>query len=120
MISARWRRSRPPSGWPGSSPCRTCSSPRRGHCCCSASLFRWSWLEGAFLLEAITRDALGDRTAAERALERALDLAEPDNTLLWFLQQPAPALLGQHARHRTSHASLITEIDNLLAARNSA
>jgi hypothetical protein len=39
---------------------------------------------------------------------------------LWFLQQPAPALLGQHARHRTSHASLITEIDNLLAARNSA
>jgi LuxR family transcriptional regulator, maltose regulon positive regulatory protein len=86
----------------------------------SASLFRWSWLAGAFLLEAITRDALGDRTAAESALERALDLAEPDSTLLWFLLQPAPDLLGHHARHRTSHASLIAEIDSLLAARNSA
>jgi LuxR family transcriptional regulator, maltose regulon positive regulatory protein len=86
----------------------------------SASLFRHSWLAGAFLQEAITRDTLGDRTAAERALERALDLAEPDSTLLWFLMQPAPGLLGHHTRHRTSHASLITEIDSLLAARNSA
>jgi LuxR family transcriptional regulator, maltose regulon positive regulatory protein len=86
----------------------------------SAPLFRQSWLAGAFLLEAIARDALGDRTAAKRALERALDLAEPDSALLWFLLQPAPALLGHHARHRTSHASLITEIDSLLAARSSA
>jgi LuxR family transcriptional regulator, maltose regulon positive regulatory protein len=86
----------------------------------SASLFRQSWLAGAFLLEAITRDALGDRGAAERALERALDLAEPDSTLLWFLLQPAPGLLKDHTRHRTSHASLIAQIDSLLAARNSA
>ncbi|TQL97023.1 LuxR family maltose regulon positive regulatory protein [Actinoallomurus bryophytorum] len=86
----------------------------------SASLFRRSWLAGAFLLEAIARDALGDRGAAERALERALDLAEPDSTLLWFLLQPAPGLLAHQAGHRTSHASLITEIDSVLAARNSA
>jgi LuxR family transcriptional regulator, maltose regulon positive regulatory protein len=86
----------------------------------SASLFRQSWLAGAFLLEAITRDALGDRGAAGRALERALDLAEPDSTLLWFLLQPAPGLLKDHTRHRTSHASLIAQIDSLLAARNSA
>ena len=86
----------------------------------SASLFRRSWLAGAFLLEAITRDVLGDRTAAEHALERALDLAEPDSTLLWFMLQPVPTLLGHHTRHRTSHASLIAEIDSLLAARNSA
>jgi LuxR family transcriptional regulator, maltose regulon positive regulatory protein len=86
----------------------------------SASLFRSSWLTGAFLLEAIARDALGDRGAAARALERALDLAEPDSTLLWFLLQPAPGLLEDHARHRTSHASLIAEIGSLLAARNSA
>jgi LuxR family maltose regulon positive regulatory protein len=86
----------------------------------SATLFRWSWLAGAFLLEAITRDVLGDRTAAEHALERALDLAEPDSTLLWFMLQPVPTLLGHHARHRTSHASLVAEIDSLLAARSSA
>jgi LuxR family maltose regulon positive regulatory protein len=86
----------------------------------SATLFRWSWLAGAFLLEAITRDVLGDRTAAEHALERALDLAEPDSTLLWFMLQPVPTLLGHHARHRTSHASLIAEIHSLLAARSSA
>jgi LuxR family maltose regulon positive regulatory protein len=63
---------------------------------------------------------LGDRTAAEHALERALDLAEPDSTLLWFMLQPVPTLLGHHARHRTSHASLVAEIHSLLAARSSA
>jgi len=86
----------------------------------SASLFRQSWLAGAFLLEAITRDALGDRIAAERALERALDLAEPDRTLMWFLLQPAPTLLGHRDRYRTRHASLVAEINSLLAVRNSA
>ena len=40
-----------------------------------------AWLVGAFLLEAIARDALGDRGSADRALERALDLAEPDSML---------------------------------------
>jgi LuxR family transcriptional regulator, maltose regulon positive regulatory protein len=79
-------------------------------------LFRSSWLTGAFLVEAIARDALGDRGAAERALECALDLAEPDSTLLWFLLQPAPGLLKDHARHRTRHASLIAQISILLAA----
>ena len=47
----------------------------------------------AFLLEAKARDALGDPAAAGRALERALDLAEPDGTLLWFLLHPVPGLL---------------------------
>ena len=39
---------------------------------------------------------------------------------MWFLLHPAPGLLDDHARHRTSHASLIAEIGSLLAARNSA
>ena len=52
-----------------------------------------AWLAQAFLLEAIARDALGDPAAAGRALERALDLAEPDGALLWFLLHPAPGLL---------------------------
>jgi LuxR family transcriptional regulator, maltose regulon positive regulatory protein len=69
----------------------------------------------AFLLEAITRDALGDNGVAEQALERALDMAEPDGMLLPFLLNPAPGLLERHARHRTAHASLIAEIRGLLA-----
>jgi LuxR family maltose regulon positive regulatory protein len=71
-------------------------------------------LADAFLLEAIARDALGDPAAAGHALERALDLAEPDGTLLWFLLHPAPGLLERHARQRTKHAVLITQILDLL------
>ena len=75
------------------------------------------WVVQAFLLEAIAQDALGDAAAAERALERALDLAEPDRVLLPFLLHPAPGLLEHHPRHRTAHAALIAEILNLLAGR---
>ena len=83
----------------------------------SAPLIRRTWLIGAFLLEAIARDALGDPAAAERPLECALDLAEPDGLLLFFVLQPAPALLERHARHRTAHPSLIAEILDLLAGK---
>jgi LuxR family transcriptional regulator, maltose regulon positive regulatory protein len=74
----------------------------------------------AFLLEAIVRDALGEATAAERALERALDIAEPDSALSIFLLHPAPDLLGRHARRGTAHASLIAEILSLLAGHRPA
>jgi LuxR family maltose regulon positive regulatory protein len=73
------------------------------------------WLAQAFLLEAIARDRLGDSRAAARALERALDLAEPDGVLLWFLLHPVPGLLERHARHRTAHAALVVEILGLPA-----
>ena len=75
------------------------------------------WTIEVFLLEAIAREALGDADAAERALERALDLAEAEGVLLPFLLHPAPGLLEGHPRHRTAHASLISEILNLLAGR---
>jgi len=76
----------------------------------------WSaWLAQGFLLEAIARDVLGDVAAAERAVERALDCAEPDGVLLCFLLHPVPGLLERHARHRTTHAALIAEIRTLLA-----
>src|SRR5260370_1299806 len=65
----------------------------------SAPVPRWAWLIQAFLLEAIARDALGDPAAAGRAVERALDLAEPDGALGAFLLHPAPGLLERHARH---------------------
>jgi LuxR family maltose regulon positive regulatory protein len=78
----------------------------------------WSgWRVQAFLLEAIARDALGDEDAARRALERALDCAEPDGTLLWFLLHPAPELLERHARQGTAHAALIADILSLHAGR---
>jgi LuxR family maltose regulon positive regulatory protein len=72
------------------------------------------------LLEAIARDALGEPAAAERALERALDLAEPEGLQLFFLLQPAPGLLERHARHRTAHPSLIAGILDLLAGKRPA
>jgi LuxR family maltose regulon positive regulatory protein len=80
----------------------------------------WIGLAHAFLLEAIAREALGDRAAAGRALERALDLAEPDGALSLFLLHPAPVLLEHHARHGTAHAALIAEIQTLLAGNRSA
>jgi LuxR family maltose regulon positive regulatory protein len=74
----------------------------------------------AFLLEAIARDGLGDPAAAGRALEPALDLAEPDGVLVWFVLHPAPDLLERHARHGTAHAALIADILSLLAGRKLA
>jgi len=81
----------------------------------SAPVPRLSWLAQAFLLEAIVRDALGDADASRNALERALDLAEPDGALAPFLLSPAPDLLERHVRHHTAHAALIADIQSLLA-----
>jgi LuxR family transcriptional regulator, maltose regulon positive regulatory protein len=75
------------------------------------------WLVEALLLEAIARDALGDAGTAQRALERALDLAEPHGLLLPFLSHPAPGLLARQARQRTKHAALVAAILDLLAGR---
>jgi len=86
----------------------------------SAPLICPPWLAQAFLLEAIARDALGDEGAAGRALERALDLAEPDGALLPFLLHPMPDLLERQARQRTAHPALIADILSLLAGRKPA
>jgi LuxR family maltose regulon positive regulatory protein len=74
-----------------------------------------AFLTLAFTLEAAARDALGDPDAASRALERALDLAEPDAALSAFVLHPVPALLERHARRGTTHAALIGDIRRLLA-----
>ena len=84
------------------------------------SVLPWIGLAHAFLLEAIARDALGDPAAAGQALERALDLIEPDGALSLFLLHPAPGLLERHPRHRTAHAALIAEIQSLRAGNRSA
>jgi LuxR family maltose regulon positive regulatory protein len=74
-----------------------------------------AWLVEAFLLDAIARDALGDEGAADRAMQRALDLAEPDGVLLWFLLHPVPGLLQRQARQRTAHPALTADLLSLLA-----
>jgi LuxR family maltose regulon positive regulatory protein len=73
------------------------------------------WEIQALLLKARVDDALGDTGASSRALERALELAERDGLLLPFLLHPAPDLLKRQSRLRTTHASLISEILNLLS-----
>lgn len=67
----------------------------------------------------MTRDALGDPGAAGQALERALDLAEPEGDLWYFFLRPAPGLLERQARQGTAHAALIAEILSLLAGQTS-
>jgi LuxR family maltose regulon positive regulatory protein len=73
-----------------------------------------------FVLEAIAQDALGDEGAAASALERALDLAEPDGAIEPFLRQPAPGMLERQARRHTGHRALIADILRLLAGRQLA
>ncbi len=75
------------------------------------------WGIQALLLGAIASDLLRDAGGAALALERALDLAEPDGLLLPFLLLPAPSLIEQHRRLGTSHAAISQEILNLLAGR---
>jgi LuxR family maltose regulon positive regulatory protein len=72
------------------------------------------WVVTAALLEAITRDALEDPAASGRALERALDVAEPDRVLIPFLIHPAPELLERHHGSATAHAALISQLLGLL------
>jgi LuxR family maltose regulon positive regulatory protein len=69
------------------------------------------------LLQAIACDALGDSGGARRALERALDHAEPEGLLFPFLYDPAPELLDRHRRGGTAHAPLIAEILNVFSGR---
>jgi LuxR family maltose regulon positive regulatory protein len=72
------------------------------------------------LLEASARDALGEREAAGRALERGLDLAESDGLIFPFLLHPVPDLLERHARQRTAHPALICKIISMLGGRTPA
>jgi LuxR family maltose regulon positive regulatory protein len=81
----------------------------------SAPVYWENGLALAYVLAAVARDAVGDASPAHSALERALDLAEPDGQLLPFLLHPAPGLLDRHTRHPTAHAALVAEIRGLLS-----
>jgi LuxR family maltose regulon positive regulatory protein len=86
----------------------------------SAPVTNRGWVIHALVLDAIARDAIGDADGADQALERALDIVEPDGAVLPFLIHPAPRLLERHSRRRTAHAALVSEILNLLAGREPA
>ena len=79
----------------------------------TAPRLRRTWLIEAFLVQAMARDALGDQAAARRALERALDLADPIGGLLTFVMAPRD-LLERQAQGRTAHAALLARILDLL------
>ena len=51
----------------------------------------------------------------EASIERALELAEPEGVILPFVLFPVRELLERHPRHRTAHATLLTEILDVLA-----
>ena len=71
----------------------------------------------SFILEALARDLLSERAAVQAAVERALDLAEPEMLILPFLHLPCRELLERHPRHRTAHAALIALILDVLAGQ---
>jgi LuxR family maltose regulon positive regulatory protein len=73
-----------------------------------------------WLLNANAREALGDGEQAERSLELALELAEPDGLLWPFLLCANRGLLERHPRHRTAHRALLSEILNLLDGKQAA
>jgi LuxR family maltose regulon positive regulatory protein len=75
-----------------------------------------TWVIEAFLLQAISQDALGEPAAAGSAVEQALNLAESDHALSGFLLFPIPRLLERHALECPKHAALISEIVSLLSA----
>jgi LuxR family maltose regulon positive regulatory protein len=69
----------------------------------------------ALLYEALARDRLGDARATEEAIERALELAEPEGIIVPFAVAPVADLLERHPRHRTSHAALLSEVLDVLS-----
>jgi LuxR family transcriptional regulator, maltose regulon positive regulatory protein len=69
----------------------------------------------ALLFAAAAQDDLGDTRAVEESLECALDIAEADGILLPFAMAPVRPLLERHPRHKTAHATLLSDILDLIA-----
>jgi LuxR family maltose regulon positive regulatory protein len=68
----------------------------------------------AHLLAGLAYQALGDQRAANQEAERALALAEADRLMLPFAMTGSRTLLESLPRHQTAHASLLTEILDLM------
>jgi LuxR family transcriptional regulator, maltose regulon positive regulatory protein len=76
----------------------------------SASGDPYQTLIEANLLAALAHRDLGDERAARAAVERALQLAEPDRLILPFAMTGAWRLLTALPPQGTSHAALVTDI----------
>ena len=74
----------------------------------------------AQLLAGLAYQALGDQRAANQAAERALALAESDRLMLPFAMTGSRVLLEALPRHQTAHASLLTEILDLMHGSSAA
>ncbi len=68
----------------------------------------------ALLFEAAAREQLGETRAVEAAIERALELAEPEGLILPFTITPVQGLLERHARGSTAHPTLLAETLDVL------
>jgi LuxR family maltose regulon positive regulatory protein len=68
----------------------------------------------AHLLGARAHRELGDRRAANRGVETALSLAEPDGVVLPFAMTGARELLEDLPRHETAHTALLGDILDVL------
>jgi LuxR family maltose regulon positive regulatory protein len=80
-----------------------------------ASVIRAFTLVQALLLDALAREQLGQRTAADADVERALDVTEADAVVFPFLVTPVQDLLDRHPRHLTAHATLLSDIRGMFA-----
>ena len=72
----------------------------------------------ALLFDAAAREEIGDRRDAEAALERALDLAEPEGLILPFTIIPVEGLVERYPRHRTAHATFLSTILDVRAGES--
>ncbi|HEV2371490.1 MAG TPA: AAA family ATPase, partial [Streptosporangiaceae bacterium] len=68
----------------------------------------------AQLLAGLAHRELGEQRAANQAVERALALAESDRLVLPFTMTGARELLEALPRHQTAHASLLTDILDIM------
>jgi LuxR family maltose regulon positive regulatory protein len=68
------------------------------------------------LLDALARSGLGEHEAAERSVERVLELAEPQGRVWIVLTVPgALELLASHPSHRTAHGAYLKQLLDHLA-----
>ena len=74
----------------------------------------------AHLLTGIAHRELDNQRAANQAVERALELAEPDRLILPFLLSGSLELLEALPRHQTAHAALLAGILDILHGRSPA
>ena len=80
---------------------------------------RWARIE-ALLFDAAARERMGDRRAAEDSLEQALEVAEQEGIILPFTMAPVRGLLERHPSHRTAHATLLSDILDVMAGGTGA